>query len=607
MTRDGVQQPHERRPARLPTFRASVRSPVTTAWRAARWVGRAVAIELDDVPGDLVFFFRRSLAFGVLSFGCVHLLGWWAVSSDGTIGQVLGVGLAMAVAALSLLTLAWVFWQILARPDEPAPYVIATLGSASTVGVSIAAFGSLTTVLAQRGRLATGGEGAPSLLEMEALYLWNLLDSIPVLGVTEALHWDPPVVMLDASGGALVLTFKVLLLVPLVRVLVAGLHQLVSTLTSMAGRAPNLAGLREGSQWPAKRSFRALLVVMIAVGVVLWTVTSWAVLELVVRRSSVADVWLSSVVPARIDVAGASISTSWWPVALDIVGAWVVASMAWAVADPIADSEVFAGAHSGLSAVALGAMLVWLFVLATMAASAVALVLLHVGAAHASTDMTAAGEVGTTLEWFSWHLVDALPLLDVTSTLHWTLDGDYTDRWTGLVLVAMRCVMVLVLFLPFLFFRRLLIRANERSRPVSGVEAELEAQIAWVQQTLDAAEVRLRADADRRFASSGSALRDAFGSIRRLDRSQQQLQGRFNEQTQQAMSQVIRALEARAGALSSAEIDLTMLRGSERVKKALAPLSPARATAEEARQRCLVRLDAERRRFHLPAADEPPP
>jgi hypothetical protein len=80
------------------------------------------------------------------------------------------------------------------------------------------------------------------------MYLWNLADAIPVLKVPETLMWTPALTLTSTLGGAFVLAFKIVVILPFAQLLGAmlartfGLPQAQSGSQAEAGveaNAPN--------------------------------------------------------------------------------------------------------------------------------------------------------------------------------------------------------------------------------------------------------------------------------------------------------------------------------------------------------------------------------
>jgi hypothetical protein len=51
---------------------------------------------------------------------------------------------------------------------------------------------------------------------VEEIYLWHFTDAVPVVEATETLRWDLEHDVADHLGGALVLAFKILVILPFV-------------------------------------------------------------------------------------------------------------------------------------------------------------------------------------------------------------------------------------------------------------------------------------------------------------------------------------------------------------------------------------------------------
>jgi hypothetical protein len=80
-------------------------------------------------------------------------------------------------------------------------------------------FAGLTAVLAAHGWLATTADGGSAHLVWETLayYTWHFLDAIPVLKVPQTLNWKLGTKFTDYGSGALLLAYKLLVIVPVVR------------------------------------------------------------------------------------------------------------------------------------------------------------------------------------------------------------------------------------------------------------------------------------------------------------------------------------------------------------------------------------------------------
>jgi hypothetical protein len=144
----------------------------------------------------------------VAAVGLTRLL-LTAMVSGGSVVLWLG---ALIVATLALVLLAVVTRNTVISLIEPGHrrlLLIAVLASAATLALSVEAFSALT--------LAIGGP-AGGLWHAERFYLWQLVDSIPLLRLTDRLQWTEPPPLRGVDGRVLVLAFKLLVIPPLARV-----------------------------------------------------------------------------------------------------------------------------------------------------------------------------------------------------------------------------------------------------------------------------------------------------------------------------------------------------------------------------------------------------
>jgi hypothetical protein len=84
----------------------------------------------------------------------------------------------------------------------------------STALLLLGLFTAWTTFYYQRGWLGTGETSHP-FLRIEEDYLWHLVDAVPALNATKTLHWHEPAVVDTTRSGVLLLTFKILVVIPL--------------------------------------------------------------------------------------------------------------------------------------------------------------------------------------------------------------------------------------------------------------------------------------------------------------------------------------------------------------------------------------------------------
>ncbi len=94
--------------------------------------------------------------------------------------------------------------------------------SALVVVIPAVGFAAVTSVGVHHGFLkADGMPAAISDLPFAAfgLYIWNLADAIPVLEIPDTLLWKPQMTLTTTAGGVLVLSYKVLVILPFVQLI----------------------------------------------------------------------------------------------------------------------------------------------------------------------------------------------------------------------------------------------------------------------------------------------------------------------------------------------------------------------------------------------------
>jgi hypothetical protein len=533
----------------------------------------------DDVSDEWPHFLGWSLIIGAVLIGSVQLLEWLTVNTSHQFARAVGVGFGLILAALGLAVLAWIYWRIQLDPEDRKPYVVAMLSSLATVGVCTAAFAGLTTTLWRQGVISSESPGVtPGLWRVEAFYLWHLIEAVPLLGVPEALRWEQPVVFSDPWSGGLLLGFKVLLLIPLLRVILSGFRLVQSAWLSAAERptekwrhrirsagfssheAPNARphSVLQNLAMVAQRLFLVIAVIGLPL-------LAYGVLMLVIRRASLLDRWVSDHVPGQLEVFGVSASTSWLPTAMDVAGAWLVVAIAWSMAAELSSEyEQFLESYSVRRTAAAIFLSCWLLLLATMAAAAVTLTLLHAGPAETDAQLLPAQEVSASLQWYAWHLADTIPVLDVPQTLNWNVGVEFVDAWTGVLLVLMRMVLIAVLLVPFALITRLSVRhALRRRRGPTQADAagEFMRILDESQAHLDRAQQKLlaRGSGPRQTPNNNyhPDLYQATRTFRTLDHQLERVVALFGEgQVINAGRAAITALHQRVEAIQSAETEL---------------------------------------------------
>jgi hypothetical protein len=151
---------------------------------------------------------------------------------------------AVAMTGVAVITIAWlafaaglvwVYWRSRPGAHPAKPFVLALAVSTVAVGVSVEAFAGATTLLWQHDLIAGAPGVTPGLWRTEQYYLWHLVDSIPLLDIPDGASWRQPPLSANRLGGALLLAFKLLLVVPLIRISIDA-YLLISGWILEAGR-----------------------------------------------------------------------------------------------------------------------------------------------------------------------------------------------------------------------------------------------------------------------------------------------------------------------------------------------------------------------------------
>ena len=143
------------------------------------------------------------------------------LGSGSSVFAALPVGAAVFVAAGCWALLLWLFWQTRLDPREPG-YALAVVLSVVAICIGLEAFAGLSTLLWERGMIRSATPGAPSLWRAEGHYLWQLLNSVPLVSAPQTVGWRDPQPFVDHISGALLLVFKFAIIAPLVRLGLSG-------------------------------------------------------------------------------------------------------------------------------------------------------------------------------------------------------------------------------------------------------------------------------------------------------------------------------------------------------------------------------------------------
>ncbi|MEU7061325.1 hypothetical protein [Streptomyces sp. NPDC046197] len=385
---------------------------------------------LRGIPARWTPYLLASAASAVLTWAALRGL-LLLTGPHGALGWV-GLGAVIAVAAVLLVLLARHYLLMKSEREDRRPFALSLLILAAAFAAALEALAGLTALVSRYGTFSA----VPlSLRQCEQLYLWQSVGSVPRLRIPQRLGWAEPVQLPGVLGGVLVLAFKLILALLLLRTAVV-IFQLAQQ-HRRSERAIELSLQRRSRGVPffAPSSSAPLMTVAASVCLVYFTVGA----------DSPVRTWLTGHLPnlhvlsLTIDAA----AVSWLPAILAIVG---IACLAYTVFGEGPELDRFPSPRE-----AGGALLTCIaMALEILVAAAAILVVVHdFGWASLRPGSVGAGTTsGAALQVVAWHLAEALPGPDIPQTTHWTLQQDFTGPWAGLVIVCELMAVFLVLIFP---------------------------------------------------------------------------------------------------------------------------------------------------------------
>jgi hypothetical protein len=124
-----------------------------------------------------------------------------------------------------------------------------------------------------------------------------------------------------------------------------------------------------------------------------------------------------------------------------------------------------------------------LLALLTLAAAAASLALLRVGVAIVRPKIPLGNRPQAAVNAYAWAIADGLPGPSIPTTLHWTLQYRFVDRWSEALLLLYKIAFITVLLFPV--YRIVRVYA-EWSRPPANIEPSLSAARQFLGRLLDA-------------------------------------------------------------------------------------------------------------------------
>jgi hypothetical protein len=376
-----------------------------------------------------------------------------------------GVLLSTFAATVGVGVILFAYWKALTGSAHLEPFLLGALFFVVAIGFSVEAFSGLTWLLWKHDALDVAATTDLSLWDVEELFLWNVIDAVPLLDIPGALSWERPAGTSGFWVGAMLVGFRVAVIVPVI-----GLGALAFQGSQQAAKKAlnefrddewNVLKVEQRKRLHSRWDRFLLLITRGASGLIVIAVVSGIVVVSLVTRylvtigveidSSWVRYWLEA--PANSSVTIPILEHEVEPVWLLEVGD-VVASvlifafvsvaiyfLAAALLFPLAIGPM----HWRIAAVVLVFSLIFLL---CQALAAMSIALINMGFVQTTSEIPAGDEYRTSVEWFGWNAARLAPLVDVPSTTAWTLSNPYGDRWIGSLTVVLRAVMSLIVFWP---------------------------------------------------------------------------------------------------------------------------------------------------------------
>ena len=480
----------------MPAVQGTLRSRI----KALRWLA-ATSGENPSLAA------AAGVAAAAVVVVALHGLQAVGLGSGSNVLTTLSVGVAAVMAVACWVLLLWLFWQTRLDPSQPG-YVLAVVLSIVTICVALEAFAGASTLLWQRGVIRPTTVGAPSLWRAEGHYLWNLLDSVPLLSAPRTVGWRDPQPFADHVSGALLLSFKIAIIAPLVRLGLSGYQVFEARRAQARVKAMLKQEKRAEEEWLERRAKWAeeaaqarkkksgtlnrpypsipptpyLLRPQQSRAGEVWTLFTGLMVGLIVAAAAVAVLfdpgswvnrWLRKQLEPGITIHNYHLRLDWlqtgpqWLVLAVLVVAmgYAVLNFGYGPADPYKVRSI---------PVAVGAILTyfWLLAFLTLTVAATSLALLHVGVGVTRPHIPAGSQPEAAVNAYTWAVADALPGPNIPATLNWSLHYRFVDQWSDALLLLYKVAFAAVLLFPL--YRIIRIYA-ERSRPVATIEPALSA------------------------------------------------------------------------------------------------------------------------------------
>lgn len=396
----------------------------------------------------------RSLAFAVILLPVVSV-GSRGLTTAGLLipGLAAPVVVAVVLSALCVVQLVIVVLGFVRRGSgrKAAAWRVGNILSVLlSLGLYVETFAAVTVCVWRGSGQPVGAWGG--LWRAESFYLWHVLRSVPVLDITGTVHWQEPVYAVAHTPTGLVLTFKVLVILPLLRAAISG-YQLAVQAWTVSGSQVGVQTV--GSRWWAPGATGA---VVVGIGVLGFGVGfTWLTMHAVARDSVFNRWWMRTALPAM--HASGPPSARWAAAAPSIVLLLVGFYLLHVV--------VF-GTIAKADDIAPNARYLWATCIFIAAVGEIYGIVVWDTGLLMTLDQLGLGvrlpnpvKPPAVMEALVWQIVHMLPGPDITGTLHWTAPATLDGGFAGWVVLSLKVlVAATIAFLGFPLVRLAIIRMH---------------------------------------------------------------------------------------------------------------------------------------------------
>ncbi|MGW5740151.1 hypothetical protein [Amycolatopsis sp. NPDC003861] len=356
--------------------------------------------------------------------GLVRVLQMVTVTSPHWVTAILGVLPGALLALGSLNAVLWAFGNV--KQAAARAYGVGLLASVLAPLLAVEATAGVVTVLWRHGVLSGPPGSVPGLWASERYFVWHTLDAIPFLEIEDTFGWPEPHELSGTAAGSIVVALKVVLLLPMARLL-------TSAYWWLRNRHSRLPGGDSGDEADLTSS-AALWTLLLTLPVYAGVLFLWP------PESPLARL-LRDHVPKSVDIAGVGIPLG-----------WVTPAVQWLVLVVLLFSCCFLGLaaiaaafvrHDSAwwAALAVVGVLLWAHVAVVLTASTV-LLSVRTGFATAVPSLPPGAPLTTGVGDQLWGFANAVPGLDITKTTHWTRRYVFTGWPVGVISLGFRLAAV---------------------------------------------------------------------------------------------------------------------------------------------------------------------